>query len=298
MSAGAWPALPLADWRETYATMHMASQVIGKVALAMTPLTNHWWNIALRPTSRGLASAPMRSMGGSLTADFDWIDHRLVLQCSDGRTEIVALRSEPIADFYAAVMQALHRLGIEVRIRTLPVEVPEPIRFEEDRTHATYDPQWANAFWRALESMWPVFEGFRGKFIGKCSPVHFFWGSFDLACTRFSGRRAPQRPGADAVTREAYSHEVISAGFWPGGGAITEAAFYAYAAPEPEGFALSQVAPAQAVYNTELHEFLLPYEAVRTSPSPEKALESFLESTYAAGARLARWDRAALERPA
>jgi hypothetical protein len=292
-----WPALPLAEWRATYDTMHMASQLVGKLALAMTPLSNHYWNIALHPTSRGLVTQAMRWGGGSLTAELDWLEHQLVLKCSDGRTQVVPLRSEPIADFYAATMAALRRMGVEPHIWTMPVEYPDPIRFEEDRTHRTYDPRWASAFWRALESMWPVFERFRAGFVGKCSPVHFFWGGFDLAVTRFSGRRAPERPGADAVTRESYSHEVISHGFWPGGLGVEEAAFYAYAAPEPDGFAATAVEPAAAFYSQELHEFILPYEAVRTAASPEQALWAFLETTYASAARLAQWDRAALERP-
>jgi hypothetical protein len=208
----------------------------------------------------------------------------------------VKLEPRTVADFHAEVMQALARMKIDIRIWTMPVEVPNPLRFELDTTHRSYDREQAHAFWRALDSMRPVFEQFRARFLGKCSPVHFFWGSFDLALTRFSGRRAPERPGADPVTRESYSHEVISHGFWPGGGAYDDAAFYAYAAPEPAGFSSAAVSPGTAFYSTDLKEFLLPYEAVRSAASPEKELMSFLETTYESGATLAGWDRAALER--
>ncbi len=295
-AAGAWPALPLEGWRDTYATLHMWTQVVGKICLAATTLTNHWWNIAFRVTSRGLSTPLLQAGDRAFGITFDLVEHRLVIQCADGASETLPLAPRTVADFYAAVMAALARLGIAVRIWTMPVEVPEPIRFELDTEHRSYDPAAANAFFRALVSMQPVFEGFRCRFAGKCSPVHFFWGSFDLAVTRFSGRRAPERPGADEVTREAYSHEVISHGFWPGGAALPEPVFYAYAAPEPAGFRGASIRPPAAYYKTELGEFILPYEAVRTSAQPAEALTAFFESTYEAAARLARWDREALER--
>lgn len=291
-----WPALPLAAWRETYDTLHMWTQVVGKLALAMTPLSNHYWNVTLHFTARGLATQPMNAGDGALAVAFDFISHRLVLSCSDGSAEALALEPMTVADFYAAVMGALRRMGVETHIWTMPVEYPNPIAFELDTIHRSYDAAWANAFWRALVSMRPVFERFRCGFVGKCSPLHFFWGSFDLALTRFSGRRAPERPGADAMTRESYSHEVISHGFWPGGGGIEEPAFYAYAAPEPQGLRTALVRPDAAHYNADLGEFILPYEAVRTAASPEKELAAFLESTYDQAARLANWDREALER--
>jgi len=232
----------------------------------------------------------------ALTIAFDFVEHRLLVQCSDGAAQVIALEPRTVADFYRLVMDALHRLGVGVRIWTMPVEVPEPIRFEADTLHRAYDAAYANAFWRALVSMKPVFENFRADFVGKCSPVHFFWGSFDLAVTRFSGRVAPPRPGADPITREAYSHEVVSHGFWPGSGAVREAAFYAYAAPEPAGFKDAPVRPAAAGYNSAMSEFVLPYEAVRTASQPATELTAFFESTYRAVADFAGWKRAELER--
>jgi hypothetical protein len=264
--------------------------------LATTPLSNHFWNIAFRLTARGFETQPMKAQGHVFTAAFDLVGHELVFTCSDGRRAAIALQPRTVAEFYAEVMKTLRGIGIDVHIWTMPVEFLDPIRFEEDTKHRAYDAKWANAFWRAIASMQPVFDEFRCGFVGKCSPLHFFWGSFDLALTRFSGRRAPVKPGADFVTRESYSHEVISHGFWPGGGAVTEAAFYAYAAPAPEGFAEARVEPAAAYYSKDLGEFLLPYEAVRTAAMPEAALMSFLESTYLSGAECARWDRPALER--
>ena len=292
----AWPALPLEAWRGTYATLHMCMQVVGKVTLAMTPLVNHFWNVAFRVTARGLATPTLDAGGRALTITFDFVDHRLVLQCSDGASESIPLAPGSVAAFHAAVMQALVRLGTGVHIWTMPVEVPDPIRFESDVEHAEYDAAAANAFWRALVSMEPVFERFRCRFVGKCSPVHFFWGSFDLALTRFSGRPAPQREHADAITREAYSHEVISHGFWPGGGGVDEPAFYAYAAPEPEGLPVAGVRPPAAFYSAALSEFVLPYEAVRAASAPDAVLTAFLESTYDAAAELGGWNRAGLER--
>ncbi len=293
---GDWPALPLGGWRDTYATLHMWTQVVGKVCLATTPLANHYWNVAFRVTPRGL-STPLLTNGGSTFAiTFDFVDHRLLIQCADGRAESLALEPRTVADFHAAVVDALGRLGIKVAIWTTPVEVPDPIRFERDTQHHSYDAAAANAFLRVLASIHPVLERFRGRFVGKCSPVHFFWGSFDLAVTRFSGRRAPERQGADRITRESYSHEVISHGFWPGGGAVPDAAFYAYAAPEPEGFPTAKVEPTAAGYETALGEFILPYEVVRAAREPEATLTAFLQSTYDVGADLAGWNRKALER--
>lgn len=291
-----WPELPLEAWADTYATLHMWTQVVGKVVLALTPLTNHHWNVAFHFTSRGLATQPMEVGGGrSLAMTFDFVGHALVLQCSDGAVESVPLAPRTVAEFHALVMASLRRLGVDVRIWTMPVEVENPISFERDTTHRSYDPAWANAFWRALTSMRPVFEAFRCGFVGKSSPVHFFWGSFDLALTRFSGRRASAVPEG-VIEREAYSHEVISHGWWPGGGAVDDAAFYAYAKPEPQGFRDVAIEPSAARYDTAFGIFVLPYEHVRTARSPERELTRFLESTYEAGARLAKWDRAALER--
>jgi len=291
-----WPALPIAEWRDTCATLHMWTQVIGKLALPTTALVNHHWNLTLHFAARGLATIPLNCPDGrTLVATFDFVSHELVLAASDGMVGKLKLEPRSVADFHAAVLATLERMRIPIRIWPMPVEIPDPIRFDQDTRNASYDPQRAHDFWRALDSMRPVLEEFRARFIGKCSPVHFFWGSFDLALTRFSGRRARERPGADAMMREAYSHEVISHGFWPGG-PTTDAAFYAYAAPEPSGFAAARVAPSQAFYSAEFKEFLLPYEAVRSAASPEQTLMEFLQSTYEAGASLGSWDRAALER--
>jgi len=297
MDSGRWPALPLAGWRDTYATLHRWTQVVGKLTLSTTPLANHWWNVAFHFTSSGFATQPMTCGDGcTLAATFDFIAHELRLDASTGRREVVKLAPMTVAQFYAEVMAALKRLGITIVIRTRPAEIPDPIRFEDDDVHRAYDARAANAFWRALDSMRPVFEEFRCRFVGKCSPLHFFWGGFDLALTRFSGRRAPVDAAADPVMREAYSHEVVSQGFWPGGNGFDEAAFYAYAAPEPAGFKTARVRPAAALYHPQLNEFLLPYEAVRASSSPESELMLFLESTYDQAAGLAHWDRHALER--
>jgi len=292
----AWPALPLNAWRDTYETLHMWSQIVGKIALASSPKVNHFWNIALLVTSRGLTTYPLTADGRLFTLEFDFIAHDLVVSCSDGKIDRLPLAPMTVADFYRNLMARLNAFGIPVRIWTTPVEVSNPIRFEDDVVHRSYDRAQVEAFHRALVLMTPVFQEFRGRFIGKSSPVHFFWGSFDLASTRFSGRRAPDRPGADAMTRESYSHEVISHGFWPGGGAVEEAAFYAYAAPEPEGLRAATARPAAASYLVPLSEFILPYEAVRTSAHPERDLTAFLESTYDAAADLAGWNRADLER--
>ena len=291
-----WPALPLDEWRDTRDTLQMWTQIAGKVCLALTPRVNHFWNIALHFTARGLVTPPLPVGGRTFTMTFDFVAHELVIQVSDGRRETVALRPQTVADFYRTVVDTLGRLGIEVPIWPMPVEVPEPIRFDRDTTHHSYDADAARRCWEVLLAITPVFQAFRAEFIGKCSPVHFFWGSFDLAVTRFSGRRAPERPGADSITREAYSHEVISHGWWPGGGPIDGPAFYAYAVPEPDGLKTAAIEPAAAYYSTELSEFILPYEAVRRAADPEADLRAFLRTTYDAAARLARWDRANLER--
>ena len=291
-----WPALPLAAWQDTYATLHMWTQIVGKICLALTPRTNHFWNIAFQVTPVGLATPLMTAGNRACTMAFDFLEHQLTIQCSDGSIETIPLEPRSVADFHRLVMDALFRLGIDARIWTMPVEVPNPIKFEQDTAHASYDPEFAAALWRILITIKPVLERFRSGFIGKCSPVHFFWGSFDVAVTRFSGRRAPEREGADTITRESYSHEVISHGFWPGGGPVPEPVFYAYAAPEPAGLKTAAIGPAAAYYHTGLNEFLLPYGAVRTAASPEAALDEFLRTTYDAAADLAQWNRSELER--
>lgn len=279
---------------------------MGKVRLALSPRINHWWEVPLYVNSRGLTtsaiprssvnSSSLSHAGGVFEVQFDFIDHKLIIQTSWGSSKTLALKPQTVADFYAAFMSALRSLGIEVKIWTLPCEVPNPVRFESDTQHASYDPEYAHRFWQILILSDSVFQEFRARFTGKDSPVHFFWGSFDLAVTRFSGRRAPERAGADSITREAYSHEVISAGFWPGGGDIKGAAFYTYAAPEPSGFGGQPVLPAAAFYHPQLHEFLLMYDDVRRAAAPRQALLKFLQSTYEAGANLAHWDRKELER--
>jgi len=274
----------------------MWTQIVGKVRLALTPRINHWWEVALYVNARGLTTSAIPYGDGIFEIQFDFIDHELIIKTSWGSVKTLALRPQSVADFYAEFMSALRSLGIEVKIWSMPVEVPNPVRFESDTQHASYDPEYAHRFWQVLILCDNVFQEFRAGFIGKDSPVHFFWGSFDLCVTRFSGRRAPERAGADAITREAYSHEVISAGFWPGGGDIKGAAFYAYAAPEPAGFAEQKVGPAAAFYQPQLHEFLLMYDDVRRAASPREMLLSFLQSTYEAGANLANWDRKELER--
>jgi hypothetical protein len=292
-----WPPLPLAAWRDTRDTLQMWTQIAGKICLALTPRVNHFWNIAMQLTPRGLQTPAMTYGGRTLTITFDFLGHELVILMSDGSRRTVPLQPQTVADFYVGVMSALEELGVRVRIWTQPVEVIEPIRFDLDTTHRAYDAAAVRRFWEVVLASKPVLEAFRAEFIGKCSPVHFFWGSFDLAVTRFSGNRAPERPGADAITREAYSHEVISHGWWPGGGPVDEPAYYAYAAPEPAGFKTARVEPAAAFYSQDFSEFILPYEAVRTAASPEATLYSFLRTTYDAGAALAGWDRGRLERP-
>ena len=298
--AETWPALPFDEWRETLATLHMWTQVVGKVRLAQAPQLNHWWQVPLYVTSRGLTTSPVPHGHRTFQVDFDFIDHRLRVETYEGDSRELALAPRTVADFYGEFMSSLKGLGLEVKIWPTPVEVVDPIPFEQDETHKSYDPEYANRFWRALVQCERVFQQFRAGFAGKCSPVHFFWGSFDLAVTRFSGRRAPEHPGApgvaDSVTREAYSHEVSSAGFWPGGPALPEPIFYSYAYPEPEGFKDFAVGPRQAYYNTDFKEFVLPYEAVRAAADPDGDLGRFLQDTYEAAANLAAWDRASLER--
>jgi hypothetical protein len=296
----AWPELPLDAWSDTYATLHMWSQVVGKVRLAKTPPVNHWWHVPLYLTSRGLTTSPIPDDGRTFQMDFDFVDHRLEILTSDGERRDLGLRPMPVADFHRKTMDALAGLGIEVEIWPVPVEVPEPIPFIEDRVHAAYDPVWANRFWHALTQADRVAKTFRDDFLGKASPVHFFWGSFDLATTRFSGRVAdPPHPGtpgvADSITREAYSHECWSGGWWPGAG-LGEPAFYAYAYPEPGGFRDWAVEPEAAYYHDDLREYVLPYDAVRTAADPDASLLAFLRTTYEAAAEKGGWDRASLER--
>jgi hypothetical protein len=295
-----WPELPYAAWKDTRDTLHLWTQIVGKVRLALTPWLNHSWHVTLHVTARGLATPPIPLEGRDFTIEFDFIDHVLWLRTSDGHARQLMLRPMTVAEFHDDVLAALSELDIAVRINEMPNEIPDAVPFAADIAHASYDRDFANRFWRVLLASHDVFAHFRTGFLGKASPVHFFWGSFDLAVTRFSGRQAPPHPGGvpnlpDSVAREAYSHEVSSAGFWPGGGGIDEPAFYSYAYPAPEGFAAASVWPKAAYWSAALGEFILPYEAVRTAREPDKALMAFLQSTYEAAADLAKWDRAALE---
>jgi hypothetical protein len=290
-----WPALPLEEWRDTYATLHMWTQIVGKTRLALVPPQNHWWQVTLYVTARGLATGPMPYGSRTLDAEFDFVEHELVLRTGEGARAVISLRPRSVAEFYRIYLGALDTLGMRVPLWPMPVEFENPIRFTDDTAHASYDPEYANRCWRILVQADDVLRRFRAPFLGKCSPVHFFWGSFDLAVTRFSGRRAPERPAADAVTREAYSHEVFSAGFWPGSGTVKDAAFYTYAAPEPEGFRDAAL-PSAAYYEPKMSIYILPYDAVRTAASPVDTLLAFLQSTYDAAADLGNWDRGALER--
>jgi hypothetical protein len=293
---GSWPELRIADWQDTCSTLHRWTQIVGKIRMELTPLVNHWWNVPLYVSPRGLTTTAIPYQGRSFQLDFDFIDHKLKASCDDGAVRSLDLRPMTVADFYRDTMAMLDELDIEVKIWKMPVEIPPPIvAFDQDVEHKSYDREYVDRFWRILLQTDQVFQSFRAGFIGKCSPVHFFWGSFDLAVTRFSGRTAPPREGADSITIEAYSHEVISHGFWPGGGEV-DAGYYAYAAPEPEGFAAAKIRPAGAIYSNELKIFVLPYEVVRTAADPAAALTEFCETTYEAGANLAKWDRAALER--
>lgn len=302
LQAERWPELPYAAWKPTYETLHLWTQIVGKIRLAREPWLNHSWQVALYVTARGLTTSPIPAGGRAFQIDFDFVDHVLWVRTSDDHARQVMLVSKPVAEFYGEVMEALAELGLETAIATLPSEIVDGIPFDRDTVHASYDPDHANRFWRILLSTHEVLARFRTGFLGKVSPVHFFWGGFDLAVTRFSGRRAPLHPGgvprlSDAVTREAYSHEVSSAGFWPGGGPIDYAAFYSYTYPTPEGFASASVQPPQAFFSQDFGEFLLPYDAVRMASDPEATLMTFLQSTYEAAADLGKWDRAALECP-
>jgi len=291
-----WPPLPLDAWQETCATLHMWTQIVGKIRLALSPPINHWWHVPLYVTSRGLTTSPIPVGEQSLEMVFDFVDHNLWVQTSGGATKVLALISRSVADFYQELMAILRSLAIQVQIHAKPDEVPDPIPFAEDHEHAAYDPDAVHRFWQILVQTDLVFKAFRGRFLGKCSPVHFYWGSFDLAVTRFSGRLAPERPDADLITQEAYSHEVISHGFWPGGGPVSGPAFYSYTAPAPDGLSRATICPPAGFYSSELSEFLLMYEDVWSADSPQQALMEFLQSTYEAGANLAGWDRLALER--
>lgn len=292
-----WPSLPYEAWKDTYATLHMWTQIAGKIALAQAAPLNHSWAVALHLTPRGFGTGVLPHGHRSFTIAFDFIDHQLVIDTSDGVRRSLPLAPRSVARFYEEVMATLDDMGLPVRIWSMPVEIPSPIRFELDTVHHSYDPEFAQRFWRLLVQVHRVFTSSRCGFIGKCSPVHFFWGSFDLAVTRFSGRPAPPREGP-AFMRDAYSHEVISHGFWPGSAPVLEPAFYAYAVPEPEGLKTAPVQPEGAFYHPELNEFILPYEVVRTAASPGAAITAFIDSTYDRAATLAGWDRAALERSA
>jgi Family of unknown function (DUF5996) len=292
----ALPVLPFDSWKDTLATLHMWAQIVGKVRLKLCPLVNHWWNAPFYITARGMTTSVMPYERRDIEVQLDFIEHKILIETSEGRVVALAMVPQSVADFYKKFMAALGELGVSAPIWTTPCEIPNPIPFEEDQVHAAYHPEAAHKFWRMLIWVDQIFKEFRGGFQGKASPVHFFWGSFDLAVTRFSGRRAPERPGADSITREAYSHEVSSAGFWPGGGDIKGPAFYSYAAPEPAGFAEQRVGPQAAFYHPQMKEFLLMYDDVRTAASPKDSLMEFLQSTYNAAADLGKWDRKSLER--
>ncbi|HEX5724615.1 MAG TPA: DUF5996 family protein [Longimicrobiaceae bacterium] len=299
-SSNAWPDLPYEAWKDTLATLHMWTQVVGKIRMAQAPPVNHWWHVPLYVSARGLTTSAIPYGTGTFELEFDFVDHALVIEPCGGSADRMPLEPRSVASFHREVMERLRRLGIEVRIWSTPVEVPDPIPFEEDERHASYDAAYVHRFWQALTQADRVLQRFRSPWLGKCSPAHFFWGSFDLALTRFSGRRAPPHPGApgvaDSVTREAYSHEVSSCGWWAGNEMSPRAAFYAYAYPEPEGFSGHPVRPEAAYYDTEWREFFLPYDAVRQADDPDGDLLAFLQTTYEAAAVHGGWDRGALER--
>jgi Family of unknown function (DUF5996) len=295
-----WPELNYADWKDTYATLHMWTQIVGKIRLTLSPWTNHSWHVTLYVTTRGLTTSPIPHGTDTFEIRFDFIDHNLRILKSDGGQRVIELKPRSVADFCKAVMAALDELNLSVKIDLVPNEIVNPIPFDKDETHRAYDAEYANRFWRVLVQCDRVFKEFRSRFCGKCSPVHFFWGSFDFAVTRFSGRQAPPHPGGvphlpDAITREAYSQEVSSLGFWPGADVMPQALFYSYTYPEPPGFAQAKVRPDTASYNPQLHEFVLPYDAVRMAKSPDEALLDFAQSTYDAASTLGKWDRLALE---
>ena len=294
MTTESWPALPYDEWKDTYQTVHMWAQVVGKIALAQAPQINHSWGIAMRVTPRGLTTLTLPYGHRSFAIEFDFIDHALVIRTSDGVVRSLPLGPRTVADVYRDLMETLRSIGLPVKIWPVAVEIPTPIRLDEDTAHHAYDPQYVQRFWRILVELERVLSDSRCAFLGKCSPVHFFWGSFDLAVTRFSGRLAPPREGP-AFMRDAYSHEVISHGFWPGGPAL-DASLYAYAVPEPPGLKEAAVEPKAAYYHKEMGEFILPYEAARTLPDPEAAIRAFVDSTYDRAATLAKWDRDVLER--
>jgi len=300
-NTSAWPELPYSAWADTCTTLHLWMQIVGKVRLVKSPWINHSWHATLYVTCRGLTTSPIPDGRRQFQIDFDFIDHRLLVTTSDGDARMFALVPMTVAHFHERLLSLLADLGIRVHIHPVPNELPDPIPFARDQTHAAYDADYAQRFWQVLVQVDRVFHQFRARFTGKCSPVHLFWGSNDLAVTRFSGRPAPTHPGGiphlpDSVTREAYSQEVSSAGFWPGGGPIDHAVFYAYAYPVPSDFGKHPVAPSAAYYHGALGEFLLPYDAVRTAPDPDASLLAFLQSTYQAAADLAGWDRLGLER--
>jgi Family of unknown function (DUF5996) len=299
--AETWPSLPLEAWSDTCATLHMWTQIVGKIRLTQSPWINHSWHVTLYVTARGLTTSPIPYGSKTFQIDFDFIGHELTIRSSDGGVGGFSLRPQSVAAFYRRLQNEMGKLDLQVNIHVKPNEVPNAIRFDQDESHCAYDPVYANRFWRALVQADRLFKQFRARFVGKCSPVHFFWGAPDLAITRFSGRRAPEHPGGvpnlpDWVAREAYSHEVSSCGFWPGGGAIAYPAFYSYAYPEPGGFAAVPIKPSAAFYSTDLREFILPYDTVREAKSPDDTLLDFLQTTYEAAANLANWDRKSLER--
>jgi hypothetical protein len=299
---GTWPILPLAEWKDSLATLHRCLQIVVKTRLALAAPINHWWHVTLYLTARGLTTSPMPYGVRSFEVELDFVDHNLLVRTNEGVTRALALVPRTVADFYREYTGLLDSLGFRIKLRPIPSEMEDTEPFTEDRRHFAYDPDYVSRCWKILSRTDRVFQQFRGRFLGKCSPVHFFWGGFDVACTRFSGRTAPPHPGGipnlpDWAVCEAYSHECISAGWWPGGGPLTEAAFYTYCYPEPAGFAQAAVQPEGAYYHPELREFILPYDTVRLAPNPEKTLLQFLQTTYEAGATLGRWDRQALERP-
>jgi hypothetical protein len=295
-----WPALPFAEWKETAVMLHMWTQIIGKIRLAQTPWVNHSWHVTLYVTSRGLTTSPIPHSLSTFEIVFDFIDHQLRIEKSNGARRTIELKPRSVAEFYRMVMDAIGDLDLTVTINTMPNEIENPIPFDQDEEHRSYDREYANRFWRVLVQADRVFKEFRSRFCGKCSPVHFFWGSFDLAVTRFSGRQAPPHPGGvphlpDEITREAYSQEVSSLGFWPGNTAAPTPIFYSYAYPEPAGFADAKIQPETASYQPKLREFVLPYDAVRAAESPDEVLLDFAQSAYDAVSKLGRWDRTALE---
>lgn len=295
--SAAWPELPYAAWKDTYQTLHMWTQIVGKLALALAPRLNHSWGIAMLVTARGLTTRTLPYGTRAFAVEFDFLDDQLIIRTTDGSQRTLPLVPQTVADFYRQFMQTLAAMGLPVKIWPMPVEIPEPVRFDQDTQHHSYEGEYARRLWRILVDCHRVFTAARCDFVGKASPVHFFWGSFDMAVTRFSGRLAPPREGPGFM-REAYSHEVISHGFWPGNDVLPEPVFYGYAVPEPEGFKQAQIEPPQAYYHRDLGEFILPYQAVRTAADPDRTLRAFIDTTYRHAATLGGWDRAALERMA